>query len=353
MKIGVMFGSPETTTGGNALKFYASVRLDIRRIGTIKKGDEVIGNETKVKVVKNKVAPPLQAGGVRHPVRRRHQPRRRNPRPGRGAPRGGEVGCLVCLQRRKDRTRPRQLARIPARKPRAASSRSRTRCAPSWACRCCRWKKHRHRPKAARPRRRPRPKPAPRRWPSEDGVRGQGRERSTWALTRYPSRAGHCACSRAASTRAPSCSASSRAHENRARRAGQGPGRAGGQGRYQGQASPSYQSVLNNDNASQQSAVSNATGVTGETSVSKLTFDTEMQSMQDSISTMRSEFQHALQTQAAASDQALNTRLNLFQTSMMEAMRECLGAPPQHPAPPSGASTHDGEDADPMVGAND
>jgi recombination protein RecA len=55
-----MFGSPETTTGGNALKFYASVRLDIRRIGSIKKGDEVIGNETRVKVVKNKVAPPFR-----------------------------------------------------------------------------------------------------------------------------------------------------------------------------------------------------------------------------------------------------------------------------------------------------
>ncbi|MBP9217939.1 MAG: recombinase RecA [Sterolibacterium sp.] len=60
MKIGVMFGSPETTTGGNALKFYASVRLDIRRTGAIKKNDEVIGNETKVKVVKNKVAPPFR-----------------------------------------------------------------------------------------------------------------------------------------------------------------------------------------------------------------------------------------------------------------------------------------------------
>jgi len=60
MKIGVMFGSPETTTGGNALKFYASVRMDIRRTGAIKKGDEVIGNETKVKVVKNKVAPPFR-----------------------------------------------------------------------------------------------------------------------------------------------------------------------------------------------------------------------------------------------------------------------------------------------------
>ncbi|MBF8451201.1 recombinase RecA [Aeromonas dhakensis] len=60
MKIGVMFGSPETTTGGNALKFYASVRLDIRRTGAIKEGDEVVGNETRVKVVKNKVAPPFK-----------------------------------------------------------------------------------------------------------------------------------------------------------------------------------------------------------------------------------------------------------------------------------------------------
>ncbi|MEC7995068.1 MAG: recombinase RecA [Pseudomonadota bacterium] len=60
MKIGVMFGSPETTTGGNALKFYSSVRLDIRRIGAVKNGDEVVGNETRVKVVKNKVAPPFR-----------------------------------------------------------------------------------------------------------------------------------------------------------------------------------------------------------------------------------------------------------------------------------------------------
>jgi recombination protein RecA len=60
MKIGVMFGSPETTTGGNALKFYASVRLDIRRIGAVKRGDEIIGSETRVKVVKNKVAPPFR-----------------------------------------------------------------------------------------------------------------------------------------------------------------------------------------------------------------------------------------------------------------------------------------------------
>jgi recombination protein RecA len=59
-KIGVMFGNPETTTGGNALKFYASVRMDIRRIGAIKKGDEILGNETRVKVVKNKMAPPFR-----------------------------------------------------------------------------------------------------------------------------------------------------------------------------------------------------------------------------------------------------------------------------------------------------
>ena len=60
MKIGVMFGNPETTTGGNALKFYSSVRLDIRRIGAIKSGDEIVGNQTRVKVVKNKVAPPFR-----------------------------------------------------------------------------------------------------------------------------------------------------------------------------------------------------------------------------------------------------------------------------------------------------
>jgi recombination protein RecA len=60
MKIGVMFGSPETTTGGNALKFYCSVRMDIRRIGAIKRGDEIVGNETRVKVVKNKMAPPFR-----------------------------------------------------------------------------------------------------------------------------------------------------------------------------------------------------------------------------------------------------------------------------------------------------
>ncbi len=69
MKIGVMFGNPETTTGGNALKFYSSVRMDIRRIGAIKNGEEVVGSMTRVKVVKNKVAPPFREGGIRDHVR--------------------------------------------------------------------------------------------------------------------------------------------------------------------------------------------------------------------------------------------------------------------------------------------
>ncbi len=71
-KIGIMFGNPETTTGGNALKFYASVRLDIRRIAAIKDGQEVVGSRTRVKVVKNKLAPALQGGGVRYRLRLRH-----------------------------------------------------------------------------------------------------------------------------------------------------------------------------------------------------------------------------------------------------------------------------------------
>ena len=91
MKIGIMFGSPETTTGGNALKFYASVRLDIRRIGSIKDRDEVVGNQTRVKVVKNKVAPLLQAGRVRHHVWRRRLQDRRAHRSGRQGRDRGEI----------------------------------------------------------------------------------------------------------------------------------------------------------------------------------------------------------------------------------------------------------------------
>ncbi|STV54492.1 recombinase A [Klebsiella pneumoniae] len=83
MKIGVMFGNPETTTGGNALKFYASVRLDIRRIGAVKEGDNVVGSETRVKVVKNKIAAPFKTGRIPDPLRRRHQLLRRAGRPRR------------------------------------------------------------------------------------------------------------------------------------------------------------------------------------------------------------------------------------------------------------------------------
>jgi len=124
MKIGVMYGSPETTTGGNALKFYASVRLDIRRIGSIKDRDEVIGNQTRVKVVKNKVAPPFTRGRIRHHVWRRHlQDRRadRSRRQGRHRREVGRPGSPMTASA-SDRA-----ARTPGSSCKAESRRSRTR----------------------------------------------------------------------------------------------------------------------------------------------------------------------------------------------------------------------------------
>lgn len=135
MKIGVMFGSPETTTGGNALKFYASVRLDIRRIGSIKKGEEVIGSETKVKVVKNKVSPPSRPPSSTSSTARASAARARSstwawwPRwwtsPAPGTP-------TAARRSARARTMP---ASSCARTP-ISPARSRTRSANPWACPC-------------------------------------------------------------------------------------------------------------------------------------------------------------------------------------------------------------------------
>ena len=118
-KIGVMFGSPETTPGGRALKFYSSVRLDIRRIESIKNGMEVVGNRTRVKVAKNKCAPPFKPGRVRHHVRPGHLPGGLGAGPGRGRVHREKVGCLVHLRRRAARPGPRERQGVPAGQSRA------------------------------------------------------------------------------------------------------------------------------------------------------------------------------------------------------------------------------------------
>jgi hypothetical protein len=111
-KIGVMFGNPETTTGGRALKFYSSVRIDIRRIAAIKEGDVVTGSRTRVKVVKNKVAAPFPRSRVRHSLWRRHFARRRPARSGGEQQHFGEVGLVVQLQRRAHRAGTRERPRV-------------------------------------------------------------------------------------------------------------------------------------------------------------------------------------------------------------------------------------------------
>ena len=117
-KVGVMFGSPETQPGGRALKFYASQRLDIRRIETLKDGTEAIGNRVRVKVVKNKVAAAVPPGGVRHRVRQGHLELGLHPRPGDRAQRGDQVRLLLLLRRRAPRPGPQQRQGLPRRAPR-------------------------------------------------------------------------------------------------------------------------------------------------------------------------------------------------------------------------------------------
>lgn len=106
-KIGVVYGNPETTTGGNALKFYASVRVDIRKASVIKDGEEQMGARARVKIVKNKLAPPVPQSGIRYHVRRRNFEDRRDHRPGSGSGNYQEERLVVFLRRLEDRTRAR------------------------------------------------------------------------------------------------------------------------------------------------------------------------------------------------------------------------------------------------------
>ena len=117
-KIGVMFGNPETTTGGRALKFYSSVRIDIRRIGAIKDGDMVVGGRTRVKVVKNKVCAAVPRGGVRRHVRRGDLTRGRSAGPGSRSEDRREERNLVRLRRRTARSGPRERQAVSQGQPR-------------------------------------------------------------------------------------------------------------------------------------------------------------------------------------------------------------------------------------------
>jgi recombination protein RecA len=119
MKIGVMYGNPETTTGGNALKFYASVRLDIRRTGQIKERDDIVGNTTRGEGGQEQGRPAVQAGRVRHHVRRGHLEDRRDPRPRRQGRAGREVGLVVQLRLDPDRPGARERQAVPEGQPRS------------------------------------------------------------------------------------------------------------------------------------------------------------------------------------------------------------------------------------------
>ena len=127
MKIGVMFGSPETTTGGNALKFYSSVRLDIRRIGAIKDGDEIIGNETRVKGAQEQGGAAVQAGRVPDPLRQGHQSNRRDHRHRRCPGDCRQVRLLVQLQRRPHRPGTKERGGFPEPERNASKRNRRSR----------------------------------------------------------------------------------------------------------------------------------------------------------------------------------------------------------------------------------